>query len=248
MAVLLDASTPAKATGTATTVTTLSFTPPSGSLITLCYMANDGTGTTDVKASAMANTGTAITWARTVSKGLWTGSLGGAGQPGVSEIWTGVGTGGAITCTATGVGTGTGSEKMLKALVWTGADTTTFNVAAAASPSTAGVFPSATLASALAGSFGLAASSDWAQKGLGTAGTGQTMVDENNVSGQITEHVWRTTSALGSSGNQTMNQTAPTLQQFNIVALEIRAASGTATAPRIQRMPTRVPILRASTF
>jgi hypothetical protein len=223
VAVALDASTPAKATGTGTSITTVSFTPPSGSLIEIHFATNNTSSGTDASISSITNTGTAITWTRQARKNKNTGSTGGTGEPGGAEIWTGVGNGGAITITVNGVGSGTGFEKLVKPLVWTGADTTTFNVAAASSASGT---PSVTVASCLAGSFVSAVSSDWAQKGLGTAGTGQTIVDETNVSGQISTHVWRLTSALGANGSQTMNLTAPTLEDYNLVAMEIRAASG----------------------
>jgi hypothetical protein len=216
VALALDGSTPAKATATTLSVTTASFTPPAGSLVELLYTGNDGG--LDISVASVTNTGTAITWTRRARKNLNTGSTGGVGTEAGAEIWTGDGDGGAITVTATGVGTGAGKEKFLQAVVWTGADNTVFNVAAASST---GGLPSVALAGCVVGSYVTAVSSDWAQKGLGTAGSGQTIISENNVAGQTTDHAWRTTAALGAGGSQTMNLTAPSLQQYNLCVLEI---------------------------
>jgi hypothetical protein len=239
VALAIDASTPAKATGTGTAVTTASFTPPNGSLVVLEFGSNNTSAGADTSISSVTNTGTAITWTRRVRKNTNVGSTGGAGTAGGSEIWTGVGNGGAITVTANGVGSGVGFEKMLKAMVFTGADTTTFNVTAASSTT---LLPTVALASCLAGSYVLAMSSDWAQKGLGTAGTAQTIVDESDVSGQITLHAWRTTAVLGGAGSQTMNLTAVTGQNWNLCVLEVRDSGGGAPAiPPIIVMPPRRP-------
>lgn len=231
MVVAIDASTPAKATGTTNTITTASFTPPNGSLILVMYGTNDaGTGLTDI--AAITNTGTAITWGRLVRQSRSASSISGVGQEGGAEIWSGVGTGGAITVTVDGEGTGSGAgnEQLVKCVVLTGAVTTPTNFGGANLNSG---LPSATVAGCLAGSFVFAASSDWSAGGLGTAGTAQTIVDEHNVAGQVTLHTWRTTAVLAGAGSQTMNLTAPAGQDYNLVAVEVRDASPAASLPPI---------------
>jgi len=237
MALAIDASTPVVATGTGTAITTVSFTPPNGSLVVPMFGSNNS-GATDTSISSMTNTGTAITWTRRARKNTNASSTGGAGTNGGAEIWTGVGTGGAITVTANGVGSGTAFEKMLKVLVFTGADTASLaNVAAATSASG---LPSVALASCLAGSYVIAMSSDWGAKGAGTAGTAQTIIDESIVASQISLHSWRTTSVLGAGGSQTMNLTAPAAEQYNLVVLEVRdAGGGAATLPDLVMAPPR---------
>lgn len=230
MALAIDASSPvAFSTASAASITSASFTPPSGSLITISYMGN-GTTSQDVSVSSVTNTGTAITWARRARKNKNASSDGGAGQEGGAEIWTGLGNGGAITVTVTGVGSGSGFDKFASIRVFTGADTSTFNIAAGSSASG---LPSVALSGCQSGSYVIAMASDWAQKGNGTAGTGQTIVAEYNLTGFISGHSWRTTNVLSGAGSQTMNLTAPSAEQYNMVVLEVRDASvggGGATA------------------
>lgn len=222
----IDASSPAAFTGTALAITSAAFTPPDGSLVVVSYAAN-GTTNQDLTITSITNTGAAITWTRRARKNKNAGSDGGAGEPGGAEIWTGVGTGGAITVTVNGVDTGSGSEKFGSIRVVTGQDGSTFPIAVA---SAASGLPSVARSGCLAGSHVLAVASDWNQSGLGTAGTGQTMIAESNISGMMTMHAWRTTNTLPADGAQTMNLTAPSGQDYNLCALEIRAATSAATA------------------
>lgn len=235
MALAIDASTPAIAsTATAAAVTTASFTPPSGSVVVLLIGSNNS-GTADTTISSVTNTGTAITWTRRARKNTNAASDGGAGTNGGAEIWTGVGNGGAITVTATGPFSGVGNDKSLQAVVLTGADTSALTHIITAT-STSGL-PSATLTSCAAGSHVFAVSSDWAQAGLGTAGTGQTIITEYNSAGQITIHNWRTTNTLSGAGSQTMNLTAPAAEQYNLAVIEIKATG--AAAPALPPQPVR---------
>lgn len=223
MALAIDASTPALAsTATAVSVTTASFTPPSGSLVVLMYAANGLSGA-DTSVASVTNTGTSIAWTRQARKNNNSSSTGGAGTNGGAEIWTGVGNGGAITVTVTGAASGSGTDKAMQAVVFTGADTTNVTHVAAGSSASLTV-PSVTLTSCAAGSHVVAVNSDWNQSGLGTFPTGQTKISEYNNTSQVTDHFWRTTSTLSSAGSQTMNQTAPT-QQWDMVVLEVVAAS-----------------------
>jgi len=49
------------------------------------------------------------------------------------------------------------------------------------------------------------------------------MIDEDNVVGQYSAHIWRQTSTTSASGtNVTMNLTAPSAEQYNELAIEIR--------------------------
>jgi hypothetical protein len=222
VALAIDASTPAKTTGTTLALTTASFTPPSGSLVLINFGSNN-IGTTDVSIASVTNTGTAITWSRWARKNKNAGSDGGAGQEGGAEIWAGEGTGGAITITVTGVGTGVGAEKMVDVIVFTGAVLTVGNKGNGSN--NAGTV-TCNVTGCSAGSHVVASASDWSQAGLGTAGSGQTIVNEHDVAGQISLHTWRTTSVLGSAGTQTMNLTAPATQDFNLVAVEVVDSGG----------------------
>lgn len=243
MPLAIDASSPvAFSSPTAASITSASFTPPSGSLILVLFGGNNS-GATDISIASITNTGTAATWTRRARKNRNAGSDGGIGQEGGAEIWTAPAPGGAITVTINGVGTGSGTDKWAQIQVLTGQDATTLPIAAASSNSG---LPSATINSCLAGSHVFAVSSDWAQAGLGTAGSGQTIISEYNLAGQISMHAWRTTSVLGAGGNQTMNLTAPSGQDYNMCAIEIRAAADPPAPPRPLVVPTVAALQRAS--
>lgn len=236
--VAIDASAPAIATGTGTTLASASFSPPANTLLVVLYAANNPAAT-DASLSGVSSS-PALTWTRRARKSTSASSDGGAGTNGSADIWTApYAAGGAITVTATSNdgSSGAGHEKALQVMPLTGADTTALtNIITATS--TSGL-PSGTLASCTAGSYGFAASSDWAQAGLGTAGTGQTIISESNTAGQMTMHFWRTTTTLASSGSQTMNLTAPAAEQYNLAAIEIKDSGGgaVATAPQRQARP-----------
>lgn len=217
MVLAIDASTPAKATGTTASITTASFTPPDQSLILVMFGTGDA-GTTDQSISSITNTGTAITWTRRVRQNRNAASFAGVGQEGGAEIWSGTGNGGAITVTVNGVGSGAGQEKLVKCVVLTGANLTPTNVVG--THNTSGL-PSGTVTGCSAASHVFAVSSDWSAGGLGTADSGQTIVDEFHTAGQTTLHSWRTTNTLSAAGSQTMNLTAPAAQDYNLVAIEV---------------------------
>lgn len=229
MALAIDGSSPASfSTASTVSITSSSFTPPSGSLIAVLFAGNS-TASSDSSIASITNTGTATTWSRRARKNNNASSDGGVGQPGGAEIWSATAPGGAITVTITGVGTGAGTDKWAAILVFTGADTTTFPIITAANASG---LPSATLASCLAGSYVVAVACDWNQAGLGTAGSGQTIVAEYNNTGQISSHSWRTTSTLSANGSQTMNLTAPSAEDYNECVMEVRDSGG-AAAPTV---------------
>jgi hypothetical protein len=224
--VAIDASLPALATGTAQATTTASFSPPANTLLVAYFAANNPSPGADCSLSGVTSS-PSLTWTRRARKSTNAASDGGAGTAGAADIWTApYAAGGAITVTATSVDatTGAGHEKALQVVPYTGADTTALtNIITATS--TSGL-PSATLPGCSAGSLAGAISSDWAQAGLGTAGTGQTIVSESNIAGQMTMHIWRTTTTLASSGSQTMNLTAPAAEQYNMCAIEIKDSGG----------------------
>lgn len=240
MALAIDGSTPAKATSTNQTCVTASFTPPAGALLIVLYGENEPSGTADASLTSVTNSGTALSWSRLARKNKNAASNGGAGTAASAEIWGAVvGSSAAMTVTTTSLisATGLGHEKMSKVIVLTGADTASLtNVNAA---SNASGLPSVVVASCLAGSHVLAVSSDWAQAGLGTAGTAQSIIDEQNVAGQITIHAWRTTSVLSGAGSQTMNLTAPAAENYNLCAIEIRDASAVVAAGGGRNHPGR---------
>lgn len=230
MGLAIDGSTPAEfSTATALSITSGSFTPPNNALLVVLYGANGGSAQ-DISITSITNTGTGFTWTRRARKNKNAASNGGAGEPGGAEIWTApVTVSQSMTVTVNGVDTGTGRDKWAKLVVLTGADANALtNVAAASSGSG---LASVNVTGCAIGSLVFAVSSDWAQMGNCTPGTAQTLIDEYDSAGQISIHGWRTTNTLAAAGTQTMNLTAPSGEDYNLCAIEIRA---TADAPVIQ--------------
>src|SRR5260370_42319005 len=99
MAIALDASTPAASTivAAATSVTSNAFSPPANSLILVFWGLLAFDSTTAQSVSAVANTGTALTWTRKVLANH-SGS-----QPGGScEVWWAFNTAAQTNITITG--------------------------------------------------------------------------------------------------------------------------------------------------
>lgn len=220
------ASAPADSNGTGTR-TTASFTAPANSAI-VAFVTSDGDTTSGIPTYTV--TGGGLTWSLAKRQQARFGGC---------EIWTAFSSaGGSMTVTAT-PSTGT-YETCLHVEVLTGAESTWAGATAGASLN--GGLASASLTTTRDGSWVMACSSDWAEKGAGTAGTGQTMTSEYNAAGFISCHNWRQTSTTATSGTSvTLNLTAPAAQDFNCAVIEIReavAAAPVAPRPLVVAQPT----------
>jgi hypothetical protein len=150
-------------------------------------------------------------------------------QSHVAWHWQDVAVSQAYTVTSTrsgGVANNNGSSA--KVFVITGHEGTPGGATASAN-SNSGT-PTVGITSTGEGSLILACLGDWAQRGLGTAGTSQTILHEHNPSGDYTAHVWRY-DGLPASGAKTINLTGPTLQDYNLAVVEIRAGAATNFEP-----------------
>lgn len=222
MALAIDVTTPAKATGTTIAITSGAFSPPAGSLLVAFVARNGPAGNNDD--GTVTSTG-GLTWSLAGRKSTNAGSTGGAGTEGCVEIWLAYAATapGSITVTDTRAdgASGTDRQHILKPVVITGAESVWGGDIDAAF--SASGLPSVTSLTARSYSWVFAVSSDWAQAGLGTAGTSQTIIDEDNVAGQYSVHIWRQNSATPVLGTSvTSNLTAPAAQQYNALAIEIR--------------------------
>lgn len=239
MALAIDGSTPAKATApTLTAATTASFTPPNGALLVALVNYNAHTLTADNRTVS----GGGLTWTLQGRKSRDSGSTGGAGTDGGVEIWTAISAGASMTVTSSAGTATTESQQMLKVLVFTGNEASPGGAVAAASNSSG--LPSASVTTTRANSWVIADSTDWTQSGAGTAGTNQTIIDENDVATQYTGHVWRQNSTTPASGTSvTCNLTAPSAQNYNILVYEVRepaVATGDSAGPYLGPGPARI--------
>jgi hypothetical protein len=214
-------------TGTgAATIASASYT--AGARVTVTVGGN-GRGLTNTVANFHVSSisGTAgLTFTQTVAKG----TVGTGGYP-VSEIWSAVVPGGGVTGTVVVNMTGglngqsNGSDEAFCAVSqWTDVGTPTIGVTGSHYDS--GV-PSIALSGLTIGSFVLAVAADF---NAGTAapayGTGQTQIGQfvNLAYGAA---IWKTTAVIAGT-TQTMNMTAPTGQDVNSCAVEIKANAGAA--------------------
>jgi hypothetical protein len=230
VALAIDGSTPAKVTGTTTAISTAAFSPPANAQLVAFVVRNVGFHNFNADGTVTSTGG--LSWSLAGRKSVNAGSTNGAGTDGCTEIWVANTTTapGSMTVTDTrGDGlSGSGAEHILKVEVFTGAESP-WAGAITGTSSTSGL-PSASVTTTQANSWVFASSSDWSAGGVGTVGSGQTMIDEDDVAGQYDAHIWRQTSTTGSSGtNVTMNLTAPAAEQYNELAIEIRETAVTAT-------------------
>lgn len=222
MPLAIDASSPnlATITNTGAAVTTASFTPPAGSRLWAGVVFNGSAG------------GSTITMSATPTLGAWNQAVATNTQESPAFwYWVNCPTSQAQTVTATRTDT-TNRGMSLYVRVITGGETTPGG-ATATNNSNSGT-PSQSITTTRDGSLILAAVGDWAQAGLGTAGTSQTILAEHNLAGDYTSHFWRYDD-FPVVGTYTINLTAPGSEDYNLSVVEIRAAA-IPRAPQARRL------------
>lgn len=251
MALAIDASTPALASsGNGTvTVTTAAFTTPANVFL-LALVGRNGPASSTDDTGTVAGTG--LTWALAGRKSaVGSGQIaGGTAQPGLAEVWWAYSAAALTAQTVTDTRTvqiNTGYDHTLKVLVITGAETTWGGAIAANGAN--GSAPTVNLTTTANGSWVFAVVPDWSASGAATVGSGQTLVDDYNNGTQISIHFLRQTTATATSGTSvTSNITAPASEQFNILAVEVRAAGGAAAAAPPRLNVVRQAPMRAANF
>lgn len=253
MALAIDASTPAMVSLlTGADITTAAFTSPANVMLIALVGRNGPNGTVD---DTGVVSGAGLTWAlagRVSAVGSGQTSPG-LGQPGCVEAWWAYSAPAlsAVTVTDTrAVPNNTGYDHALKVLVFTGAETA-WGGAISGNASASGA-PTATLTTTTNGSMVLGVATDWSQSGAGTAGSGQTMLEEFDHGGQITIHFWQQTGLAATSGTSvTTNLTAPATENYNMLAIEVRDGSGASGGPALdsnQTTPAYFPAWRSSFY
>lgn len=238
MAIAVDASTPAGASQTnanTATVVSASFTPPSGSVILICWQGNTA-ATAPSGAPTISNTGSqAFTL---VNHRFETDA---AGKEGQCAMWRAVSTGpGSMTVTVTTLTASGDRQARVKPIVLTGVDTS--NPAgwqAGEGTDTIGALDGLTYTSTSANSMGFASVSDWdTASAVFTAAAGTTIVDSTQVGASINCATLRQTTPTTSGSTISLGLTSPTSSTWNYVWIELPAAVG-GTA--VSHPPTRRP-------
>jgi hypothetical protein len=224
MAVTLDGSTPAPVyadTVATASVTSASFTPPSGSIVVAKIILSDA----NLNISGSLTGG--LTFTSRVNAGTSNSSTRVA-------IYTATGAGSAVTVSAAFVGNG--NARALIVEVWTGAQL-------AGTPAThslvgAGSAPSDSITTAAANSVVSWGNGDWAAtNGAATYRSSATQTSLHWVSGLHTAYT--AYQAAASAGAQTYGLTAPTGQNPTLAAIEIQDSGGAPALPPFLTMQTR---------
>jgi hypothetical protein len=197
----LDSSTPAVVKKAGRTLATASFTPPAGSVLVISAQSN---GNSDVKSiSVTDNLSSHLTYTQVQARGNTTFDVY------AKLYWATVTTSRAMTVTAT-IGGNTGDYGMLTVLVFTGANTSAPIGASGGGRGATGVI-SDSYTSTAAGSWGWLTTGDWAQRGVPTVPSSETVQASYNVSGEDSFAVIKQNATTSAAGTPvTMSTTAPT--------------------------------------
>jgi fibronectin type 3 domain-containing protein len=199
-------------TTSATTVTSPSFTTTQGNELLLAFVNADGPNSSGSQ-NVQSVTGGGLTWTLRVRAN---------GQAGDSEVWQAVAPGPLTNATVTAT-LKSAAVRSLTVVSFIGADTTV-NGATATGGAVTGA-PAVSLTTTKAGSWVWGAGSDWSKATARTVGAGQTLVDQYLAPGGDTYWVQRQTNVTPASGTSvTINDTAPTADKWNLVAIEVRPA------------------------
>lgn len=170
-------------------------------------------------------------------------------QMGTAEIWQAVAPTVLSNVTVTATNSGTYQSSMTVA-TFVGADLATDG--GVGTGSAASGAPSASLTTTRAGSWVWGAGNDWDRATARTVGTGQTKVDEYLSNQGDTFWVQRQNATTPTSGTSvTINDTAPTADQWNLSVIEIlpaAPATGDTTAPVISAVSAGTPVSSGATI
>lgn len=228
MALAVDTTTVADVKTLSNAVNTSgAFTAPAASRLLVLVTAN-APSAIDAASASCSNTGTALTWTRRAVKSLSNGSGQGGTSSEVWEAWNASSQSVTVSVTPNASAATSAWELRCKVVICTGDEGATYTGATTTASNGSGA-PSASVTAA-AGSVLLAAISDWANLGAGTAGTNTTIfLDQHDT--QYDSHMCVSTSPV-SAGSASLSLTAPTTQNYNMALVEVKAPGGaSATTP-----------------
>lgn len=235
MALALDASTPPavtaldNVTGVHTvTLTTASFTPPSGAVLVIPFCTNAVVNANSAYA-VTDNLGVHLTYTHLTQQGNNLNDVE------VNVWWAAIGSSAAMTVSASYqvAGTATGSLALLRPLVFTGADTSSpIGATGGGRGRTTNLSgPAAQYNSTRAASWGWVTYADWTASGIPTVPAGETVDSSYHVTGDDSHAVIKNNATTTPSGTQvTLTTSTPTsaLQLSWIYFEVLPATAGTA--------------------
>jgi hypothetical protein len=207
----VDATTTTHQATAATTISAPPLTTTQSNELLLAFLSSDGpSGSGTVSFSGVAGGG--LTW--TLRKRQNT-------QPGTAEIWQAVAPNPLTAATFTATRSSGSWQGSMTVVGFKNADTA---LGATGGASAASGAPTASLTTTRAGSWVWAVGTDWSTATARTVGANQTLVDQYLAPAGDTYWVQRQASAAPASGTLvTINDTAPTTDQYNLALIEILA-------------------------
>jgi hypothetical protein len=188
--------------------TTPTFSAPAGAVLVAFVAADGPSSATTPQTSTVSGAG--LTWSlvRRVNA-----------RPGTSEVWQAIATTAIANATVSATIQRTGYDVSLTVVSFLGAT----SVGASSGNNAASGAPTVSLTTTRAGSLVYAVGNDWDRAVARTLGAGQTMVHQWVDTG-VGDTFWvqsRTASVPLAGTNVTLNDTAPTNDRWNFVAVEI---------------------------
>lgn len=253
MALAIDGSSPAIATGAGPTVTTASFTPPAGALLLVEWAGNSSSGANPGQPTITDNLGghltyTLVAWQSHANSPTVDGQAAAWWAPVVSSA--------AMTVSVTNQDSGN-PDGALKVTVFTGADTSGIGASGKSGSASASSIAQSYTAQATGG-WGFLVDCDWDTLGAQTAGSGCTFTSggTGSVGSAISYGFLRRTSADDTNGgSNSLNVTIPgTSNHLSWVYTEIKPASTSTPSypfglidPRNRLRGWRIPRARITT-
>ena len=165
-------------------------------------------------------------------------------RAGTSEIWrawaAGTLTSVTVTATVTGAGGDSFGSAVISVLAFTGTDATSGDgssaIGATNGASAASGAPTCSLTTTRDGSWVLGAGDDWDNNVGRTIGSGQTLIQQfvNATDGDTSWTQQRTTTTATIGTVVTINDTAPTADQYNLAIVEVLASA--AAGPTVDQL------------
>jgi hypothetical protein len=236
VAVAIDASSPARATGSTTNgtlvATTASFTPPANSVLVATAQANARTngGGNGVGTGAITNSGTALTWTKINERNLAdAGGLSGYAGIFVAVLTTSQAMTATLTMTA-GTNSNDINTPTIKLYVVTGADLTTPNGGTTEGSSTTNALTTTGFTTVGASSMGFFSACDWNALGP-TITSSDCTVDAGGAAGGTISYAsgYKVLGTAGSSATFNIDAPGTNAAAWNWVTAEIEVAAAAAT-------------------
>ena len=205
--------------GTAATVTSPAFSTTTGNEVLLAFIATDYLGGANTTVTGVS--GGALTWVLVLRSN---------GQSGTSEIWRALAPN-PLTNTTVIATLSQSVVSSITVLSFTGADTTGTNgsgaIGATKAASAATGAPTAALVTTRNTSWVFGVGNDFDNATARTIGANQTLIQQYLTAAGDTYWVQRQTAATPLSGTSvTINDTAPTVDRYNLAIVEVLPATG----------------------